>query len=211
MTTRIIQKRIVPIAVIDRADDALHIAEALLAGGLDVIEVTLRTPEAETCIRRLRRAFPDMLVGAGTILEVNQVRRCVEAGAQFGVSPGLNEAVVQKALAAGLPFIPGVMTPSEIDRALQLGCRLLKFFPAEAAGGIKMLQALAGPYKHTGVKFIPLGGVHAGNAGAYAALPVVAAIGGSWLVERKLIEKQDWAQITKLVKEALALVTFPEM
>lgn len=211
MTTRIIQKRIIPIAVIDHTADALHIAEALLAGGLDVIEVTLRTPEAETCIRRIRKAFPDMLVGAGTILEVNQVQRCVEAGAQFGVSPGLNEAVVQKALAAGLPFIPGVMTPSEIDRALQLGCKLLKFFPAEAAGGIKMLQALAGPYKHTGVKFIPLGGVHAGNAGAYAALPIVAAIGGSWLVERKLIEKQDWAQMTKLVKEALALVTFPEM
>lgn len=211
MTTRITQKRIVPVAVIHRADDALRVAEALLAGGLDVFEITLRTPEAEMCIRRIREAFPAMLVGAGTILEVNQVQRCVEAGAQFGVSPGLNEAVVKTAQAAGWPFIPGVLTPSEVDRALQLGCKLLKFFPAEAAGGIKMLQALAGPYKHTGVKFIPLGGVHAGNAGAYAALPVVAAIGGSWLVDRKLIEKQDWPQITKLVKEALALVTFPGM
>jgi len=210
MTARIIQKRIVPVAVIDRPDDALRMAEALLAGGLDIIEVTLRTPEAETCVHRLRKAFPDMLVGAGTILDVNQVHRCLEAGAQFGVSPGLNETVVEKAQAAGLPFIPGIMTPTEVDRALRLGCQLLKFFPAEAAGGVKMLQSLAGPYVHTGVKFIPLGGVHAGNAGAYAALPVVAAVGGSWLVERKLVEKQDWAQITRLVKEALALVAVPK-
>jgi 2-dehydro-3-deoxyphosphogluconate aldolase / (4S)-4-hydroxy-2-oxoglutarate aldolase len=210
MTTRIIQKRIVPVAVINRADDALRIAEALLAGGLDVIEVTLRNPEAETCIRRIRSTFPGMLVGAGTVLEVNQVQRCLEAGAQFGVSPGLNAAVVEKAQAAGLPFIPGVMTPSEVERALQLGCKLLKFFPAEAAGGIKMLQSLAGPYLQTGVKFIPLGGIHAGNAGDYAALPIVAAVGGSWLLDRKLIENQEWEKMTGLVKEALALVAIRE-
>ena len=210
MTERIIQKRIVPVAVINRADDALRIAEALLAGGLDVIEVTLRNPEAETCIRRIRNTFPCMLVGAGTVLEVNQVDRCLEAGAQFGVSPGLNEAVVEKAQATGLPFIPGIMTPSEVERALRLGCKLLKFFPAEAAGGIKMLESLAGPYMHTGVKFIPLGGIHAGNAGAYAALPVVAAVGGSWLVDLKLIENQEWGQMTRLAKEALALVAVRE-
>src|ERR1019366_5113610 len=210
MTARIIQKRIVPVAVINRADDALRIAEALLAGGLDVIEVTLRTPEAETFIRRIRDTFPGMLVGAGTVLEVDQVSRCLEAGAQFGVSPGLNETVVEKAQAAGLPFIPGIMTPSELERALRLGCKLLKFFPAEAAGGIKMLQSLAGPYMHMGVKFIPLGGIHAGNAGAYAALPIVAAVGGSWLVDHKLIENQDWGQMTRLVQEALALVAVRE-
>jgi len=210
MNARIFQKRIVPVAVIERPDDALRVAEALTAGGLDIIEITLRTPEAEACIRRIRTELPDMLVGAGTILEVNQVQCCVEAGAQFGVSPGLNDAVVEKARSVGLPFIPGIMTPSEIERALGLGCQLLKFFPAEAAGGIKMLQSLAGPYRHTGAKFIPLGGVNAGNAGAYAAIPVVAAVGGSWLVERKLIEKKDWAQITKLAREALALVAVPE-
>jgi 2-dehydro-3-deoxyphosphogluconate aldolase/(4S)-4-hydroxy-2-oxoglutarate aldolase len=206
MIQRVIQKRIVPVVVINRAEDAVRIAEALLAGGLDVIEVTLRTPESEACIRRIRKAFPDMLVGAGTVLEVEQVQRCLEAGAQFGVSPGLNETVVEQAQAAGLPFIPGIMTPSEVERALRLGCKLLKFFPAEAAGGIKMLQSLAGPYAHTGVKFIPLGGIHAGNAGAYAALPVVAAVGGSWLLDRQLIENQDWSQITRLVREALPLV-----
>jgi 2-dehydro-3-deoxyphosphogluconate aldolase/(4S)-4-hydroxy-2-oxoglutarate aldolase len=206
MTTRIVQKRIVPVAVVSRVDDALRMAEALLAGGLDVIEVTLRTPEAETCIRRIRDTFPGMLVGAGTVLEVNQVERALEAGAQFGLSPGLNEAVVEKAQDAGLPFVPGIMTPSEVERALRLGCKLLKFFPAEAAGGIKMLQSLAGPYLHTGVKFIPLGGIHAGNAGAYAALPVVAAVGGSWLVDRKLIQNQEWAQVTRLAREALELV-----
>jgi 2-dehydro-3-deoxyphosphogluconate aldolase/(4S)-4-hydroxy-2-oxoglutarate aldolase len=210
MTVRIITKRIVPVAVIHRTDDALRIAEALLAGGLDVIEVTLRTPEAETCIRRIRDTFPAMLVGAGTVLEAGQVHRCLEAGAQFGVSPGLNETIVEKAQAAGLPFIPGIMTPSEVERALRLGCKLLKFFPAEAAGGIKMLQSLAGPYLHTGVKFIPLGGIHAGNAGAYAALPVVAAVGGSWLLDSKLIENREWTQITGLVKEALALVAVRE-
>jgi 2-dehydro-3-deoxyphosphogluconate aldolase / (4S)-4-hydroxy-2-oxoglutarate aldolase len=210
MTVRIITKRIVPVAVIHRTDDALRIAEALLAGGLDVIEVTLRTPEAETCIRRIRDTFPAMLVGAGTVLEAGQVHRCLEAGAQFGVSPGLNETIVEKAQGAGLPFIPGIMTPSEVERALRLGCKLLKFFPAEAAGGIKMLQSLAGPYLHTGVKFIPLGGIHAGNVGAYAALPVVAAVGGSWLLDSKLIENREWAQITGLVREALALVAVRE-
>jgi 2-dehydro-3-deoxyphosphogluconate aldolase/(4S)-4-hydroxy-2-oxoglutarate aldolase len=206
MIARLIHKRLVPVGVIQRTEDAIPIAEALLAGGLDMIEVTLRTAEAEACIRAIRQRFPQMLVGAGTILEPGQIDRCLEAGAQFGVSPGLNENVVRHAQERGLPFVPGVMTPSEVERALALGCRLLKFFPAEAAGGIKMLQALAGPYAHTGIKFIPLGGIHSGNAPGYAALPVVAAIGGSWLLERQLIAEKNWPQITRLVSEALALV-----
>ena len=206
MTARLLQRRIVPVAVFRSADDGLRAAEALLAGGIDVMEVTLRTPEAEACLRRIRGAFPSMEVGAGTVLEIDQVRRALDSGAQFGVSPGLNQAVVEAARASGLPFIPGVMTPSEIERALGLGCRLLKFFPAEAAGGVGMLKSLAGPFRHTGVRFIPLGGIHAGNAASYAALPEVAAVGGSWLLEASIIESRDWAQVTRLAREALALV-----
>jgi 2-dehydro-3-deoxyphosphogluconate aldolase/(4S)-4-hydroxy-2-oxoglutarate aldolase len=206
MIERILIKRLVPVGVIHRVEDAIPLAEALLAGGMDILEVTLRTPEAETCIRDIRRKYPAMLVGAGTILDPAQVGRCLDAGAQFGVSPGLNEAVVRQAQERALPFIPGVMTPSEVERALALGCPLMKFFPAEAAGGIKMLQALAGPYAHAGVRFIPLGGIHAGNAGDYAALPMVAAIGGSWMLEHKLVAGNNWARITQLVREARALV-----
>ncbi len=202
---RILQKRVVPVAVIDNADDAEPLAEALQKGGLDIIEVTFRTPAAEESIRRIRRAFPAMLVGAGTILEVNQLRRAVDAGAQFGVAPGLNETVVAAARDAGLPFVPGVMTPSEVEAALALGCKLQKLFPAEIAGGVNLLKALAGPYGHTGVKFIPLGGISIKTAPAYLALPVVAAVGGSWIAERKLIAERQWAAITALASEAIAM------
>jgi 2-dehydro-3-deoxyphosphogluconate aldolase/(4S)-4-hydroxy-2-oxoglutarate aldolase len=148
-----------------------------------------------------------MLVGAGTVLTPEQVQRARNAGAEFGVSAGLNEAVVTKATALGMPFAPGVMTPSDIERGLGLGCKLMKFFPAEIAGGVKALKAFAGPYGHTGVKFIPLGGVNAGNMRDYLALPNVAAVGGTWIVERKLIAEKQWATITKLTAEALQLST----
>jgi 2-dehydro-3-deoxyphosphogluconate aldolase/(4S)-4-hydroxy-2-oxoglutarate aldolase len=148
-----------------------------------------------------------MLVGAGTLLTPEQVQRARDAGAEFGVSAGLNEVVVTKANALGMPFAPGVMTPSDIERGLGLGCKLMKFFPAEIAGGVKALKAFAGPYGHTGVKFIPLGGVNAGNMRDYLALPNVAAVGGTWIVERKLIAEKQWATITKLTAEALQLST----
>jgi 2-dehydro-3-deoxyphosphogluconate aldolase / (4S)-4-hydroxy-2-oxoglutarate aldolase len=130
---RIFQKRVVPVVVIDRAEDAVPLAEALQQGGLDIVEVTLRTPAAEESIRNIRRTFPAMLVGAGTVLETDQVKRAVDAGAQFGVAPGLNPDVVNASRRAGLPFIPGVMTPSDVEAALALGCKLQKFFPAEIA------------------------------------------------------------------------------
>jgi 2-dehydro-3-deoxyphosphogluconate aldolase/(4S)-4-hydroxy-2-oxoglutarate aldolase len=204
---RITARKIIPIAVIDDAEQAVPLAEALLAGGLDVIEITLRTPAAERALATISKTFPQMLAGAGTILDEAQIPRVAAAGGRFGVAPGLNEAVVRKAQACGLPFIPGVMTPSEVERALALGCKLLKFFPADAAGGVKMLKAIAGPYAHTGVKFIPLGGLNVTNAAEYLALPGVAAVGGSWIVERKLIAEKNWTAITKLTKEALALVS----
>jgi 2-dehydro-3-deoxyphosphogluconate aldolase/(4S)-4-hydroxy-2-oxoglutarate aldolase len=199
------EKRVVPVAVIDHAEDGVAVAEALMGAGLNVLEITFRTAAAEQTIREVRRAFPTMLVGAGTILDVDQLQRAINAGAQFGVAPGLNEAVVSKALASKLPFIPGVMTPSDVERGLALGCKLQKFFPAESAGGVKMLRALAGPYAHTGVKFIPLGGVNAANAREYLALPIVAAIGGSWMVERKLVAEKNWSTIRRLAEEIVQI------
>ena len=204
MINRILAKRIVPVVVIDQPDAAEPLAEALLAGGLDVIEVTFRTAAAEEAIRRIAARFPQILLGAGTLLSVEQVRQARAAGAVFGVAPGLNKLVVRAAQGCGLLFAPGVMTPTEVERALGLGCKLLKFFPAAAAGGPALLKALAGPYAHTGVKFIPTGGIHAGNLRDYLALPVVAAVGGSWMVDPKLIAAGDWAQVTARAAEAVA-------
>ena len=201
---RILEQRIIPVATIERVEDAVPVAEALKAGGLGSIEITLRTAAAEECIAAIRRAMPDMLVGAGTILSTDQVDRVVERGAMFGVAPGLNPVVVRWAREKEWLFIPGVMTPSEVELALTLGCTLLKFFPAEQAGGAAMLKAMAGPYGHTGVKFLPLGGINIRNMADYLALPVVGGIGGSWLVDKRLIAAKDWPAITVRTREALA-------
>lgn len=202
---QIAQTRLVPVAVIDRVEDAVPLAETLHEAGVDVIEVTFRTPVAAEAVRNICTAFPDMLVGAGTLLDIYQVEQAVEAGAKFGVSPGIREPVVMKALSLDLPFVPGVMTPSDVETGLAVGCKLLKFFPAEAAGGIPMLKALAGPYGHTGVRFVPLGGVTLENARAYLDLPMVAAIGGSWFLDRELIAKRDWKRILELTRQAVEI------
>lgn len=202
---QIFHKRIIPVVVIDDAEKAAPLAEALLGGGLDVMEVTFRTPAAAQSIRNVRQAFPSMVVGAGTLLDNDQLHRAIDAGAQFGVAPGLNEAIVSKSLELKLPFIPGVMTPSDVERGLTLGCKVQKFFPAEAAGGVKMLQALAGPYAPTGLRFVPLGGINSKNARDYLALQIVAAVGGSWMVDRKLILDKNWATIRELTAEAVRI------
>lgn len=205
MIDRILAKRIVPIVVLDSAAAAEPLAEALLEGGLDIMEITLRTPAAEEGLGRIARRFPEMLLGAGTLLDKDQVVRAKNAGAVFGLAPGLNPEIVAAAREAGLRFAPGVMTPGEVERALGLGCKLLKFFPAEPAGGVSMLKALAGPFAHTGVKFIPTGGVSAANLTSYLQLPVVAAAGGSWMVSPQLVQAGRWAEITRLTREALAI------
>jgi 2-dehydro-3-deoxyphosphogluconate aldolase/(4S)-4-hydroxy-2-oxoglutarate aldolase len=204
---KLFQQRLVPVAVVDNPADAVALAEALLAGGLNVIEVTFRTPNAARCIDAIRRALPSMIVGAGTVLETAQVQSAAGAGAQFGVAPGVNDKIVLTAMDLGLPFIPGVMTASEIEQGLELGCKVLKFFPAEAAGGVKMLKALAGPFAHTGVKFLPSGGIGPANMADYLALQAVAAIGGSWLVEQNLIVEKDWKKVTRLTAQALAIAS----
>jgi 2-dehydro-3-deoxyphosphogluconate aldolase/(4S)-4-hydroxy-2-oxoglutarate aldolase len=201
-----LSRRLVPVAVIDRVDDAVPLAHAVQKAGLDVLEITFRTPAAPEAVRRIAGELPGFTVGAGTILSPDQVRAAREAGAAFGVAPGFNPRVVAAAQAAGLPFVPGVMTPTDIEAALEAGCKIQKFFPAELAGGVRMLAALAGPYVHTGVKFIPLGGINARTMGDYLKLPIVAAIGGSWMVERKLVAAGDFTAVTRLTAEALAIV-----
>lgn len=204
MIDRILAKRIVPVVVLDSVEAAEPLAEALLAGGLDIMEITFRTAAAEASIQRIADSYPEVLLGAGTLLEVEQVKRAKNAGAVFGLAPGFNPGIVASAREVGLEFSPGVMTPSEVEGALALGCKLLKFFPAEAAGGVNMLKSLAGPYAHTGVRFVPTGGVSSSNISEYLKLPVVAAIGGSWMVDKRLVNEGKWSEITRLTKEALA-------
>ena len=201
-----LKQRLLCITSVDRAEDAVPLAEALLAGGLNVMEITFRTAAAAESIQRIRQNVPRMSIGAGTLLSPEQVQRAIDVGAQFGVSPGLNETVLAAANKNQMPFFPGVMTPTEVDRALNLGWKHLKFFPAEPAGGAAMLKALAAPFAHTGVKFIPTGSINAVKLPDYLALPQVAAIGGSWMAERKLIAEKAWAKITALTSEAMKII-----
>jgi 2-dehydro-3-deoxyphosphogluconate aldolase/(4S)-4-hydroxy-2-oxoglutarate aldolase len=202
---RIKECRVVAVLTLDKAEDALPLADALLAGGIRAIELTLRTPEAEEGIRRIAAARPEMLVGAGTVLTAEQLHRAVNAGAAFAVSPGLNHAVSAEADARGFAYFPGVMTPTDVEAALALGHRLMKFFPAETAGGVKMIKALEAPYAQAGVSFLPLGGINENNAGQYLALPSVAAIGGSWIAERALIKEKRFDEIQRRAQACQAL------
>jgi len=205
-TEAFLKQRLICVAVVDKPEDAIPLAEALLAGGLNVMEITFRTAGAVEAIARIRKSLPQMSIGAGTLLSAEQVRQTAEAGAQFGVSPGLNEMVLAAAKEKRMPFFPGVMTPTEVDRALNLGYKQLKFFPSEAAGGVAMLKALGGPFAHTGVKFIPTGGINAANLASYLAIPQVAAVGGSWMAERKLVTEKAWTKITALTVEATKII-----
>jgi 2-dehydro-3-deoxyphosphogluconate aldolase/(4S)-4-hydroxy-2-oxoglutarate aldolase len=199
----LLEQRLVCVAVIDQPTDAVPLAEALLAGGLRTIEVTFRTASAAEAIARIRKSLPNAVVGAGTLLTADQVKQACDAGAQFGVSPGLSEAVSKAAHENKLPLFPGVITPTEVIRALELGWQHLKFFPAETFGGVNALKALSGPFGHTGVKFIPTGGITAATLPNYLALPQVAAVGGSWMAERKLVADKAWSKITALTAEAM--------
>jgi 2-dehydro-3-deoxyphosphogluconate aldolase/(4S)-4-hydroxy-2-oxoglutarate aldolase len=202
-----LKQRLICVAVIDKVDDAVPLAEALLAGGLNNIEVTFRTDSAAAAIALIRKHVPQMAVGAGTLLHGDQVKQAVDAGAQFGVSPGLSEAVSIAAQKNWLPLFPGVVTPSEIMRALELGWKDLKFFPAETFGGVNALKALAGPFGHTGVKFVPTGGITVATLPNYLAIPQVAAVGGSWMADRKLVADKNWAKITALTAEAMKVIS----
>ncbi|AXK38800.1 bifunctional 4-hydroxy-2-oxoglutarate aldolase/2-dehydro-3-deoxy-phosphogluconate aldolase [Crenobacter cavernae] len=194
---------VVPVIVLTDAGVAPELGAALVAGGIKVLEVTLRTKAALAAVRRLREEVPDAIVGAGTVRNRAHLEAALEAGAQFAVSPGLTPELAAAARGARVPFIPGVATPSEAMRAEDEGFSVQKLFPAESVGGIKLLQAMASPLPE--LRFCPTGGIHAGNAGAYLALPNVLAVGGSWLTPEPLIAARDWAGITRLAEAAAAL------
>jgi 2-dehydro-3-deoxyphosphogluconate aldolase/(4S)-4-hydroxy-2-oxoglutarate aldolase len=206
MLDRLFKQRVLPVVVIDNADDAEPLAAALTAGGMEVIEITCRTPAAMEAIRRIKQSFPDVRVGAGTVVTPSQAHQCLEIGVDFGVAPGLNPDTVSLFQARGIPFIPGIMTPSEIERGLSLGCNLLKFFPAKAAGGTAMLKSLAAPYAPLGVRFCPTGGIGPETMGDWLRIPCVSVIGGSWIATREQIGAGDWETITRQAADALASV-----
>ena len=195
---------VVPVVKIERAEDAIELGRALLAGGLPCAEITFRTTAAEDAIRLISSSLPEIIAGAGTVLTVDQADKAVSAGARFIVSPGFNQKVVDWCLQNEIPVTPGVMTPTEIDMALDRGLNILKFFPAEAIGGIAVLKAISAPYG--GVKFIPTGGINRDNLADYLAQPSVHCCGGSWLVKAGLISAGKFDQITKLAQEAMSVV-----
>jgi len=200
------RNRLIPVVVIDDAAKAVDLAGALLEGGLDVIEITFRTAAAPEAIQRIAKECPKMVIGAGTLLEPDQVKQASDCGARFGLSPGLDPHIVGIASEIEFDFIPGIAIPSEVQSALKLGCKVQKFFPAEQMGGAAFIKALEGPYAHTGVRFVPTGGLNADNVASYLAIKSVMAVGGSWFVDKKYINANDWATITRLTREALQQV-----
>ncbi|MBQ7665555.1 MAG: bifunctional 4-hydroxy-2-oxoglutarate aldolase/2-dehydro-3-deoxy-phosphogluconate aldolase [Synergistaceae bacterium] len=195
---------IIPVVVLDDPKDAAGLAKALCENGLPCAEVTFRTAAAEESIRIMSKEFPDMLVGAGTVLTKEQVDRAINAGAKFIVSPGLNPKIVQYCLDKSVPITPGTQTPSEMEQALELGLKVVKFFPAEPAGGLNMIKAVAAPY--VDLKFMPTGGINAKNVRDYLAYNKIIACGGSWMVKKDLVTGGKWDELGKLVREAADIV-----
>ena len=196
---------VLPVVTVTRPDQAVPLAEALLAGGLPCIEITFRSDAAVEAIRAIRSRVPGMLVGAGTVLTTAQADAAVDAGAAFLVSPGFDPAVVDHALARHIPVLPGIATPSELQAALRRDLRLVKVFPAAVLGGPAYLQALAGPYPM--MRFVPTGGVTAANLADYLALACVVAVGGTWLARADTLAAGDWPAIERLASEAVAIAT----
>ncbi len=194
---------VLPVLVIDDVERAVGLAQALCAGGLNVIEVTLRTPQALEALQVIRQEVPDLIVGAGTIIREEQFTQAVEAGAQFAVSPGFTERLALAAQETELPYLPAVMTPSEVLAALEHGYRSLKLFPANGGASVRMLNSFKGPF--SGISFCPTGGVTRDNLLSYLSLPNVACCGGTWIAPASLVQAQAWDQITKLAREACAM------
>lgn len=196
---------VVPVVVLNDADDAVPLADALIKGGLPCAEVTFRTDAAEESIRRICESFPDMLVGAGTVLTTEQVERAHKAGAKFIVSPGFDPEIIDCCISIGLPVLPGCITPSEIAQAVKRGLKVVKFFPAEQSGGVAMIKAMAAPYSM--VKFMPTGGISTKNLADYLSCDKILCCGGSWMVKEDLIKSGSFDKITDMTKEATALAS----
>ena len=197
------QAGVVPVLVIDNVKNALPLAQALVEGGLNVLEVTLRTDAALAAVEEIAKHLPDAHVGTGTVLNAADIQRSVDAGATFMVSPGATESLLDAADATSVPLLPGAANPSEVMRLLERGYHYQKFFPAEAAGGVPMLKSIGGPLGQ--VKFCPTGGVSPSNAAEYLALSNVVCVGGSWMATSNLVAEGNWAEITRLSREASAL------
>lgn len=200
---RLGQARVLPVVELDTSEAALPLAEALMAGGLPAAEITFRSEAAADSIGILRERIPEMLVGAGTVLDIGQVELAHRAGSQFVVTPGFNPAVVEASIGAGLPVLPGINNPTGVEQAMGFGLEAVKFFPAEASGGVSFLKALSGPYPS--IRFLPTGGIGPDNLGSYLALPNVFACGGSWIVSPVLVRAARFDEVARLAGEAVAL------
>ena len=197
---------IIPVIVIEKEEQAVPLAKALVKGGLPVLEVTFRTKAAAAAIAAIRKEVPEAVVGAGTLLTPQMVKDAKAAGAVFGVAPGFDPVIIAEAKAQDFPFCPGVATASELSQALTAGCKMVKFFPAEAAGGVKMIKNLLGAFRFTGVKFMPTGGVKPKNVSDYLAVPEIVCCGGTWIVPKDALAAGDYATIEKLAAEASEIV-----
>ena len=198
---------IVPVLTIDTASDAATLIESLYQAGIQAVEITLRTPTALQAIEHAKSKAPQVLIGAGTVIRPSQVGAAISCGSDFGLAPGLNCAVVETAIQSRFAFVPGVSTPSDIEASLQYGFRFLKVFPAEALGGEAYIRALAGPYRHVGVSFLPLGGITVSNFDTYLRSHLVKAVGGSWIAPRSYIRDHCWTEIHANARQAVALAS----
>lgn len=197
--------KVVPVIKLENANDAIPLGGALAEGGLPVAEITFRTEAAEEAIRKMSSAYPEIAVGAGTLTNVEQAKRALDAGASFFVSPGFHRGITEFAIQNKIPVYPGVCTPTEIMTAMEYGLPVVKFFPAQQYGGLKTIKALSGPFPQ--MKFMPTGGINQDNIREYLATPCVIACGGSWMVKDDMLKNQDFDGIRKLVSEAVALVS----
>lgn len=197
---------IIAVLVIDNVQHALPLVNALLAGGVNSIELTLRTPAALEAAELIKKNSPEINLGIGTVLTVEQVKAIVDLGVDFAVAPGYNPRIVEAAQKYGLSFAPGITTASELEGAVEQGCRILKYFPAEAIGGMNYLKNMVAPYGYLGLKFIPLGGVNMNNAATYLESDLITAIGGSWIAQQSLIQTENWEAITANAKEICTLI-----
>lgn len=203
LNDRFSQCGVIPVVVLDKEEDAVPLAKALLDGGIDVAEITFRTKAAENSIRKISKEVPEMFVGAGTIINLEQLNRAINAGAKFIVSPSYDEEIVSKCQSLNITVFPGVITPTEIMKAIKQDLEVVKFFPSESYGGLKTIQALSGPF--TNLKFMPTGGISKDNLAEYLEPKKIHAVGGSWICDKKLILNKDWNKITELCKEAMEI------
>jgi len=199
------EKGILAVMVIEDADDAVPVARALVEGGITAMELTLRTPAAMTALERIVREVPEMMSGVGTIITTDQVHAVKAAHANFGVSPGYNPRIVAEAIRIGLPFAPGISIASEIEACVEVGCRVLKFFPAENMGGLKYLEAINNPYGFLGLQYIPLGGLNLQNLTSWLEKDYILAVGGSWIAPKNLIKQKAWDTIRENAREAMKI------